>query len=186
MGKLTGHKVAVLSESGFEEVELTEPLRRLRESGAEVHIISPSPGVIKGWNKDHWSIEVAVDKPLHEAHASDYRALVLPGGVLNPDQLRVHTEAIHFVQAFFKAGKPVAAICHGPQLLIDAEVVSGRKMTSVRNISKDLLNAGAEWVDEEVVVDQGLVTSRTPKDLPAFLDKMIEEFAEGLHVGQTA
>jgi protease I len=121
-----------------------------------------------------------------EASASDYHALVLPGGVINPDQLRVNEDAISLVKAFFGAGKPVAAICHGPQTLINADVVNGRKLTSVKNISKDLINAGANWVDEEVVVDQGLVTSRTPKDLPAFLDKMVEEFAEGVHDGQHA
>ncbi|MDQ7948076.1 MAG: type 1 glutamine amidotransferase domain-containing protein [Pedobacter sp.] len=186
MGQLSNRSIAVLSEQGFEEVELTEPVKRLKEEGAEVHIISSKSGKIKAWQHDHWSIEVEVDRTLAEAAADDYHGLVLPGGVINPDQLRVNEEALSFVKAFFEAGKPVAAICHGPQTLINAEVVAGRKMTSVKNISQDLINAGAEWSDEEVVVDQGLVTSRTPDDLPAFLDKMVEEFTEGVHEGQHA
>lgn len=186
MGQLSNRTIAVLSESGFEEVELTEPVKRLKEEGATVHVISSKSGNIKAWNHDHWSIEVAVDKTLSEVNADDYTGLVLPGGVINPDQLRVNETAISFVTAFFEAGKPVAAICHGPQTLINAAVVEGRKMTSVKNIAQDLINAGADWVDEEVVVDQGLVTSRTPEDLPAFLDKMVEEFAEGVHEGQHA
>jgi len=186
MGQLSNRNIAVLSESGFEEVELTEPVKRLKEEGANVHIISLKAGKIKAWNHDHWSIEVDVDKTISEANADDYNGLVLPGGVINPDQLRVNDDAIAFVKSFFAAGKPVAAICHGPQTLINADVVKGRKLTSVKNISKDLINAGADWSDEEVVVDQGLVTSRTPKDLPAFNDKMVEEFAEGVHEGQHA
>ena len=186
MGQLSNRNIAVLSESGFEEVELTEPVKRLKEEGANVHIISSKAGIIKAWNHDHWSIEVDVDKTISEANADDYNGLVLPGGVINPDQLRVNDDAIAFVKSFFAAGKPVAAICHGPQTLINADVVKGRKLTSVKNISKDLINAGADWSDEEVVVDQGLVTSRTPKDLPAFNDKMVEEFAEGVHEGQHA
>lgn len=186
MGQLSNRTIAVLSESGFEEVELTEPVKRLKEEGATVHVISSKSGKIKAWNHDHWSIEVPVDKTLDEVNPEDYNGLVLPGGVLNPDQLRVNDNAISFVKAFFEAGKPVAAICHGPQTLINAEVVEGRKMTSVKNIAQDLINAGADWVDEEVVVDEGLVTSRTPRDLPAFNDKMVEEFAEGIHEGQHA
>ncbi|PWS32938.1 type 1 glutamine amidotransferase domain-containing protein [Pedobacter paludis] len=186
MGQLSNRTIAVLSESGFEEVELTEPVKRLKEEGATVHIISSKNGKIKAWNHDHWSIEVDVDKTIDEVNADDYNGLVLPGGVLNPDQLRVNEDAIAFVKAFFEAGKPVAAICHGPQTLINADVVKGRKMTSVKNISQDLINAGADWSDVEVVVDQGLVTSRTPKDLPAFNDKIVEEFAEGVHEGQHA
>lgn len=186
MGQLSNRNIAVLSESGFEEVELTEPVKRLKEEGATVHIISSKSGKIKAWNEDHWSIEVDVDKTISEANADDYNGLLLPGGVINPDQLRTNEDAIAFVQAFFKAGKPVAAICHGPQTLINANVVNGRKLTSVKNIAQDLINAGADWSDEEVVVDQGLVTSRTPKDLPAFNDKIVEEFAEGIHEGQHA
>ncbi|KQS41270.1 type 1 glutamine amidotransferase domain-containing protein [Pedobacter sp. Leaf194] len=186
MGQLSNRTIAVLSESGFEEVELTEPVKRLKEEGATVHVISSKSGKIKAWDQDHWSIEVDVDKTIAEASADDYNGLLLPGGVINPDQLRVNEDAIKFVKSFFEAGKPVAAICHGPQTLINADVVKGRKMTSVKNISQDLINAGAEWSDEEVVVDQGLVTSRTPKDLPAFNDKIVEEFAEGVHEGQHA
>jgi protease I len=186
MGQLSNRNIAVLSENGFEEVELTEPVKRLKEEGATVHVISPKSGKIKAWAHDHWSIEVDVDKTLSEVNAADYHGLLLPGGVINPDQLRVNVDAISFVRAFFEAGKPVAAICHGPQTLINADVLKGRKMTSVKNISQDLINAGANWVDEEVVVDQGFVTSRTPKDLPAFNDKIVEEFAEGVHEGQHA
>jgi len=186
MGQLSNRTIAVLSESGFEEVELTEPVKRLKEEGATVHVISSKGGKIKAWDQDHWSIEVDVDKTISESNADDYNGLVLPGGVINPDQLRVNEDAIAFVKSFFEAGKPVAAICHGPQTLINADVVKGRKLTSVKNISQDLINAGADWSDEEVVVDQGLVTSRTPKDLPAFNDKIVEEFAEGVHEGQHA
>ena len=186
MGQLSNRTIAVLSESGFEEVELTEPVKRLKEEGATVHIISSKNGQITAWNRDHWSIEVEVDKTLSEVSADDYHGLLLPGGVINPDQLRVNEDAISFVKAFFEAGKPVAAICHGPQILINAGVVEGRKITSVKNISQDLINAGADWADKEVVVDQGLVTSRTPKDLPAFNDKIVEEFAEGIYGGQHA
>ena len=186
MGQLSNRNIAVLSESGFEEVELTEPVKRLKEEGATVHVISSKSGKIKAWDQDHWSIEVDVDKTISEANADDYNGLLLPGGVINPDQLRINEDAIAFVKSFFEAGKPVAAICHGPQTLINADVVKGRKLTSVKNISQDLINAGADWSDEEVVVDQGLVTSRTPKDLPAFNDKIVEEFAEGVHEGQHA
>ncbi|WP_025142128.1 type 1 glutamine amidotransferase domain-containing protein [Pedobacter jeongneungensis] len=186
MGQLSNRTIAVLSESGFEEVELTEPVKRLKEEGATVHIISSKSGKIKAWDPDHWSIEVDVDKTIAEANADDYNGLLLPGGVINPDQLRINEDALAFVKTFFADGKPVAAICHGPQTLINADVVQGRKLTSVKNISQDLINAGAIWSDEEVVVDQGLVTSRTPKDLPAFNDKIVEEFAEGVHEGQHA
>eukprot|EP01136_Pigoraptor_vietnamica_P022212 Opistho-1_new@73099 len=186
MGQLSNRTIAVLSANGFEESELTEPVKRLKEEGATVHIVSTESGVIKAWNEDDWSIEVTVDKTLREAKADEYDGLLLPGGVINPDQLRVDEDALAFVKAFFEAGKPVAAICHGPQVLINAGVVKGRKLTSVKNISLDLINAGADWSDEEVVVDQGLVTSRSPKDLPAFNDKIVEEFAEGVHDGQHA
>lgn len=186
MGRLKNRLFAVLSASGFEESELIEPVKRLKEEGAKVHVVSPKSGKIKAWNHDHWSVEVDVDKSLAEANAYEYDGLLLPGGVINPDQLRVNDSALHFVKAFFNAGKPVAAICHGPQVLINADVVKDRKLTSVKNIAQDLKNAGANWVDEEVVVDQGLVTSRTPQDLPAFNDKIVEEFAEGIHKGQHA
>jgi protease I len=185
MGQLSNRTIAVLSESGFEETELTSPVERLKQEGATVHIISSKPGKIQAMKGDHqWTIEVDVDKTISEANADDYNGLVIPGGVLNPDALRKNEDAIAFVKAFFDAGKPVAAICHGPQVLITAEVVEGRALTSTKTIKIDLLNAGAEWYDQEVVVDQGLVTSRSPRDLPAFNDKMVEEFAEGVHEGQ--
>lgn len=186
MGQLSNRTIAVLSENGFEESELTEPVKRLKEEGATVHIISSKSGTIKGWSDGNWSGEVDVDYTLNEAKADDYNGLLIPGGVINPDKLRANDDAIAFVKAFFESGKPVAAICHGPQVLINAGVVEGRKLTSVKNISQDLINAGADWSDEEVVVDQGLVTSRTPEDLPAFNDKIVEEFAEGVHKGQHA
>ncbi|HEX8608402.1 MAG TPA: type 1 glutamine amidotransferase domain-containing protein [Pedobacter sp.] len=187
MGQLSNRTIAVLSEDGFEETELTSPVERLKSEGATVHIISSKGGVIKAMKDDHeWTLNINVDKTISEANADDYHGLLIPGGVLNPDSLRKNEEAITFVKAFFSAGKPVAAICHGPQVLITAEVVSGRKMTSTKTIKIDLQNAGADWYDEEVVVDQGLVTSRSPKDLPAFNDKIVEEFAEGVHAGQHA
>ena len=174
-------KIAILATNGFEESELKSPMESLQNQGWQVDIISPEAGTIKAWADKDWGEEYKVDKTLNEVSARDYDALVLPGGVLNPDKLRVNDEAILFVQDFFGQQKPVAAICHGPQTMINAEVVRGRRMTSVKAISQDLINAGAEWVDDEVVVDHGLVTSRTPKDLPAFNKKMIEEFSEGTH-----
>jgi protease I len=185
MGKLSNKNIAVLAESGFEESELTSPVERLKQEGATVHIISSKPGSIQAMKNDKdWTIEVPVDKILTEVNAEQYDGLVLPGGVINPDKLRQSEDAVNFVKAFFQAHKPVAAICHGPQLLITAEVVEGRMLTSFPTVRIDLVNAGAEWVDQEVVVDQGLVTSRSPKDLPAFNDKMVEEFAEGVHERQ--
>lgn len=179
--KLSGKRVAILVEEGFEQVELTEPKKALEAEGARAEIISPKSGQIKGWNKTNWGESFSVDVPLQQAHAEEYDALLLPGGVLNPDKLRMNDEAISFVQSFFENRKPVAAICHGPWTLIDAGVAQGRTMTSYQSLKSDLTNAGAEWVDKEVVVDNGLVTSRNPNDLPAFNRKMIEEFAEGKH-----
>lgn len=186
MGKLSNKNIAILSENGFEESELFEPLNRLKEEGSNVQIISLKEGSIKGMKDHEWSKEISVDKTVAQVSADDFHGLLLPGGVINPDALRGDEKAVAFVRDFFKQGKPVAAICHGPQTLIDAEVVEGRKMTSYSSIKKDLINAGANWVDEEVVVDQGLVTSRSPADLPAFNDKMVEEFAEGVHEEQHA
>lgn len=187
MGQLSNRTIAVLSENGFEESELTSPVQRLKEEGATVHIISSKSGKIQAMKGDHeWSITVDVDKIITEANPDDYNGLLLPGGVLNPDAVRKNDDAIRFVKAFFEAGKPVAAICHGPQVLITAQVVEGRTLTSTKTIKIDLINAGARWLDEEVVVDQGLVTSRSPDDLPAFNDKIVEEFAEGVHEGQHA
>ncbi|MBB5620834.1 protease I [Pedobacter cryoconitis] len=185
MGQLNNRNIAVLSESGFEETELTSPVERLKQEGATVHIISSKSGKIQAMKGDHeWTIEVNVDKTIAEANPENYDGLLIPGGVLNPDALRKNDQAVAFVKAFFSAGKPVAAICHGPQVLITAEVVKGRKMTSTKTIKIDLVNAGAHWEDEEVIVDEGLVTSRSPEDLPAFNDKMVEEFAEGVHEEQ--
>ncbi|WP_179415073.1 type 1 glutamine amidotransferase domain-containing protein [Mucilaginibacter sp. E4BP6] len=181
MATLENRRVAILTEEGFEQVELTSPKAALKDAGAIVHIISPKSGKIKAWDKTNWGIEVDVDKQLDQVSPDDYDALVLPGGVLNPDKLRQNKDAVAFVTAFLKEGKPVAAICHGPQMLIETGLIKGRKLTSFPSLQTDLKNAGAEWVDEEVVVDNGLITSRTPADLPAFNKKAIEEFAEGVH-----
>ena len=186
MGTLSERKIAILTEDGFEEVELTSPKQALLDAGATVHIVSPKRGSVRAKEGDEWKGEYPVDKNLSEISANDYDGLLLPGGVVNPDKLRTNEEALSFVKDFFHAGKPVAAICHGPQVLIDAEVVEGRKVTSVAAIRRDLINAGAQWEDSEVVTDEGLVTSRTPQDLPAFNSKIVEEFAEGKHEGQHA
>jgi protease I len=178
---LEGRKVAILATHGFEQAELAEPQKALRETGATVHVVSPEKGSIRGFRHLKPGDEVAVDRVLTEAKAEDYDALVMPGGLFNPDQLRINETALRFVREFFRAGKPVGAICHGPQVLISADLVSGRTMTAVAPIRKDLANAGAHVVDKEVVVDKGLVTSRTPRDLPAFCAKLIEEIAEGRH-----
>ncbi|HWI90198.1 MAG TPA: type 1 glutamine amidotransferase domain-containing protein [Flavisolibacter sp.] len=174
-------KVAILAENGFEEVELTSPMNALEQAGATVHIISPQNDKVKAWNHDHWSIELQVDKNLTDANPEDYDMLVLPGGVLNPDKLRLNKEAVSFAQHFLEQGKPVAAICHGPQTLIETGMIDGKTMTSYWSVKTDLVNAGVNWVDKEVVVDNGLVTSRSPEDLEAFNKKMIEELSEGKH-----
>jgi protease I len=179
--QLNGKKVAILVTDGFEQVELTEPRQALEDAGATTKIVSPHEGRVKGWNHSFWGDEFIVNVPLEAADANDFDALLLPGGVMNPDKLRRNEQALQFVKAFFAAGKPVAAICHGPWTLIDAGVVKGRKLTSYETIQTDLKNAGAKWVDQEVVVDNGLITSRKPDDIPAFNQKMIEEFAEGQH-----
>jgi len=181
MATLENRRVAILTEEGFEQVELTSPKEALKNAGATVDVISPQSGKIKAWDKTNWGIEVDVDKQLEEVSPDDYDALMLPGGVLNPDKLRQNKNAVAFVSAFLDEGKPVAAICHGPQMLIETGMIKGRKLTSYPSLQTDLKNAGANWVDEEVVVDNGLVTSRTPDDLPAFNKKMVEEFAEGIH-----
>ncbi len=181
MAKLSNRKVAILTEEGFEQVELTSPKEALLAEGATVHIVSPKTGAIKAWNHTDWGIEVNVDVELKNANPDDYDALMLPGGVLNPDKLRMNKDAVAFASAFLDEGKPVAAICHGPQLLIETGLIKGKELTSYPSLQTDLVNAGANWVDREVVVDQGLVTSRTPDDLDAFNTKMVEEFAEGVH-----
>jgi protease I len=181
---LQGKRVAILATDGFEQSELEKPRKALQEAGATTSIISPEEGEITGWDTDDWGDSVEVDQLLSEANPDDFDALLLPGGVQNPDTLRTISEAVKFVRAFFEAGKPVAAICHGPQLLIEANVVNNRTLTSFPSIKTDLINAGANWVDEEVVTDHGLVTSRRPADIPRFNEKMIEEFAEGVHQKQ--
>ena len=184
--RLAGKKVAILVAEGFEQVELTGPRQALDEAGAETKIVSPADGEVQGWNHYDKGDKFKVDVPLAKADAQDFDALLLPGGVANPDQLRMKPEAVRFVKAFFDAGKPVASICHGPWTLIEAGAVRGRTMTSWPSIKTDLINAGADWVDREVVTDKGLVTSRKPDDIPAFNEKMIEEFAEGAHRTQKA
>lgn len=174
-------KVAILATHGFEESELKSPKEYIEQQGWTAEIISPEAGTIKSWADKNWGPEYKVDKTLNEVSASDYNALVLPGGVINPDKLRTNEDALKFVKDFFDQKKPVAAICHGPWTLINAGVIDGRKVTSVKSISQDLINAGAQWSDKEVVTDQGLVTSRTPEDLPAFNKKLVEEINEGKH-----
>ncbi len=174
-------KIAILATDGFEESELKSPKEYLEKEGWTAEIVSLKSGSIKAWADGNWGKEYKVDKTLDEVSASDYDALVLPGGVINPDLLRIEDSAIKFIQGFFEAKKPVAAICHGPWSLINAGVVKGREMTSYKSIKQDLINAGANWSDQEVVCDQGLVTSRDPNDLPAFNRKMVEEIKEGIH-----
>jgi protease I len=181
MAKLSGKKVAIVTENGFEEVELTSPKKALEQAGAMVEIVSSQEGKVKAWNHDHWSIELPVDKNISEANSDDYDALMLPGGVMNPDKLRTNEDAVRFAREFLENGKPIAAICHGPQLLIETGMVAGKDMTSFPSLQTDFKNAGANWYDKEVVVDNGLVTSRSPKDLETFNKKMIEEIAEGVH-----
>lgn len=183
---LSGLRIAILVAEGFEQIELTEPKRALEGSGAKTQIISPAKGRVQGWNHFEKGDTFTVDVALEQANSRDFDALLLPGGVANPDQLRVIPKAVRFVRDFFDAGKPVAAICHAPWTLIDADVVRGRTITSWPSLKADLINAGGNWVDEEVVTDAGLVTSRKPADIPVFNRKMIEEFAEGKHNQQRA
>jgi len=186
MPTLNGKRVAILVEDGFEQIELTSPRQALEEAGAITQIISPKSGKVNGWEHTKWGDEFPVDVPIEQANANDYDALLLPGGVMNPDKLRTNQKAVQFVRSFFDQQKPVASICHGPWILVEADVLRGRKVTSYNSIKTDLKNAGANWVDQEVVVDQGLVTSRNPDDLPAFNSKLIEEVAEGRHEAQRA
>jgi protease I len=174
-------RIAILIEHGFEQSELTSPREALQKAGVNALIVSPQKDEVKAWEKDRWGIRVRVDKVLDDANPENYNGLLLPGGVLNPDQLRVNKKAVEFVKHFFETGKPIAAICHGPQTLIETGMLKDRTMTSSPSIKSDLINAGVNWVDQEVVVDNGLVTSRSPKDLPAFNKKMLEEFAESVH-----
>ncbi len=180
---LQGKKVAVLATDGVEQVELHKPVEALRDAQAEVQVVAPHGGQIQGYNHFDKGQPVRVDRELSQVRPDDYDALVLPGGVINPDQLRLVPQAIDFIRAFVRADKPIAAICHGPWTLIDAGGVDGKRMTSWPSLQTDLRNAGAQWVDEQVVVDEGLVTARRPDDLPAFCAKMIEVFAAGRQAG---
>ncbi|WP_413290505.1 type 1 glutamine amidotransferase domain-containing protein [Bdellovibrio sp. HCB337] len=179
--ELSGKKVAILATDGFEQSELFDPKEALENAGAEVTIVSLKLGEIKGWKDKDWGQSIKVDMLVSQADPQKFDALMLPGGVINPDRLRMEPKVVEFVTGFFSEGKPIAAICHGPQTLIETGLIAGRRMTSWPSIKTDLLNAGADWVDEEVVVDEGLVTSRKPADIPAFNRKMIEEFKEGKH-----
>lgn len=180
-GELNNTRVAALVDNGFEQSELLEPKKALEAAGARVDVVSPQQGKVKGWQHTDWGQEVTVDVVLDSASPDNYDALLLPGGVMNPDKLRANAKAVQFVRAFVNSGRPIAAICHGPWTLIEAGGVKGRKVTSWPSLQSDLKNAGANWVDQEVVTDNGLVTSRKPDDIPAFNRKMIEEFAEGRH-----
>lgn len=179
--QLGGKRVAALVSNGFEQVELTQPRQALEQAGARVEIIAPQAGEVRGWNHTEWGDRVKVDRVLGEARPEEYDALLLPGGVMNPDHLRMNPKAVEFVKTFATSGKPIAVICHGPWTLVEAGVVRGVRMTSWPSVRTDLINAGANWVDEPVVVDRGIVSSRKPDDIPAFNRKMIEEFAEGKH-----
>jgi protease I len=183
-GTLRGKKVAIIAADMVEQVELLKPRQALDAAGAETHVISLKPGQIQGFNHFEPADKIDVDRTIEEVDASEYDALMIPGGVGNPDQLRGDENIVSFVRDFFEQGKPVAAICHGPWVLVEAGVVRGRTLTSWPTLQTDLRNAGANWVDEQVVAEDGLVTSRKPDDIPAFSDKMIEEFAEGKHAAQ--
>jgi protease I len=180
--KLKGKKVAILATDGFEQAELMEPKKAMEQSGATTHVVSIKSGEIKGWKTKDWGDSIKVDKTVDQVKASEYDALVLPGGVINPDHLRTDSNAVSFVKEFVQSGKPVAAICHGPWTLVEAGVVRGKKLTSWPSLKTDLKNAGANWVDEQVVLDGNIITSRKPDDLPAFNQKIIEEIADGKHL----
>ena len=181
MPMLQGKRVAILVAEGFEQVEMTGPRQALQEAGAETAIVSPAKDEVQGWKHFDKADKFHVDVPLDEAKAEDFDALLLPGGVANPDQLRINPKAVQFAKAFADSGKPIGVICHGPWTLIEAGIVKGRTMTSWPALKTDLQNAGAKWVDQEVVVDRGVVSSRKPDDIPAFSKKLCEEFAEGNH-----
>ena len=182
--KLQGKRVAIIAADMVEQVELVEPRKALDEAGAQTDLISLKPGTIQAFNHFDPADELEVDRAIEEVDASEYDALMVPGGVGNPDQLRGDENVVSFVRHFFEAGKPVAAICHAPWVLVEAGAVGGRTLTSWPTLQTDIRNAGGNWVDQEVVVDQGLVTSRKPDDIPAFNKKMLEEFCEGKHAGQ--
>jgi len=184
--ELNGKRILILATHGFEQSELEVPRDRLKAAGAEVHVVSPEQGEIKGWDQKDWGRPVKVDKALGEARADDYDAIVLPGGQINPDLLRADKQALALIKAFFDAGKTVAAVCHAPWLLVETGIAKGRKMTSYHSMKTDVINAGAQWEDSAVVTDNGVVTSRNPGDLEAFSKKIIEEVKEGRHQRQAA
>jgi len=185
-GQLDGKRILILATNGFEQSELEVPRDRLKAAGAQVDIVSPEQGEIKGWDLKDWGRPVKVDKTLSDARESDYDAIVLPGGQINPDLLRVNKDALKLIKAFYDAGKTVAAVCHAPWLLIETGLAKGKKMTSYHSIKTDVVNAGAQWEDKEVVTDNGLITSRNPGDLEAFTNKIIEEVKEGKHQRKAA
>lgn len=186
MSQLAGKTILILATHGFEQSELEVPLNDLRKAGATVHVGAPEAGEIKGWKDKDWGSAVKVDKTLDQLAAADYDGIVLPGGQMNPDTLRGNDKALALISDFFKQGKVVAAVCHAPWLLIDTGIAKGRRLTSYKTIKADLVNAGAQWEDSEVVTDKGVVTSRKPSDLPAFVAKIIEEITEGRHERRAA
>jgi len=186
MADIQGKKIAILATNGFEQSELEVPQRKLREAGATVEVVSPETGEIRGWIGKDWGRPVKVDRALSDAHASDYDAIVLPGGQINPDLLRGNPQALSFIKEFYSDGKPIAAVCHAPWLLIETGIIKGKRATGYKTIRTDIVNAGAQFVDEAVVTDSGIVTSRQPSDLDAFSAKVIEEVREGRHERRAA